>query len=41
LALVPESRRGTLLAQPDPGRAGGWTFEVRLRGEGETVFFDV
>ena len=31
----------TLLAQPDPARTGGWIFEVRLRGEGETVFFDV
>jgi protocatechuate 3,4-dioxygenase alpha subunit len=41
LALVPELRRTTLFAQPDPGRPGGWTFEVRLRGEGETVFFDV
>ena len=41
LALVPESRRATLLAQPDPARSNGWTFEVRLRGEGETVFFDV
>jgi protocatechuate 3,4-dioxygenase, alpha subunit len=41
LALVPETRRATLLAQPDPSRTGGWTFVVRLRGEAETVFFDV
>jgi protocatechuate 3,4-dioxygenase alpha subunit len=41
LALVPENRRATLLAQPDPARTGYWNFEVRLRGEGETVFFDV
>jgi protocatechuate 3,4-dioxygenase, alpha subunit len=41
LALVPESRRGTLFAKPDPTRAGGWIFEIRLRGTGETVFFDV
>ncbi|MFZ0319969.1 MAG: protocatechuate 3,4-dioxygenase subunit alpha [Candidatus Sulfotelmatobacter sp.] len=41
LALVPENRRATLLAQPDPARTSNWTFEVRLRGEGETVFFDV
>jgi len=41
LALVPEDRRATLLARPDPARAGGWIFDVRLRGEGETVFFDV
>jgi protocatechuate 3,4-dioxygenase, alpha subunit len=41
LALVPENRRTTLLAQPEPSRTGGWTFVIRLRGEGETVFFDV
>jgi protocatechuate 3,4-dioxygenase alpha subunit len=41
LALVPENRRATLLAQPDPARAGNWIFDVRLRGEGETAFFDV
>ena len=41
LALVPENRRPTLLAQPDPARTRTWIFDVRLRGEGETVFFDV
>jgi protocatechuate 3,4-dioxygenase, alpha subunit len=41
LALVPENRRATLFAQPKPARAGHWIFEIRLRGEGETVFFDV
>ena len=41
LALVPEIRRATLLAQPDPDRVGGWIFEIRMRGENETVFFDV
>jgi protocatechuate 3,4-dioxygenase alpha subunit len=41
LALVPEDRRGTLLAQPDLAHPGHWNLEVRLRGEGETVFFDV
>ena len=41
LALVPENRRATLLAQPDPTRSDNWIFDVRLRGEGETVFFDV
>jgi protocatechuate 3,4-dioxygenase alpha subunit len=41
LALVPENRRSTLLAQPEPARPGNWTFEIRLRGENETVFFDV
>ena len=41
LALVPENRRATLFARVDPARAGGWIFEIRLRGKGETVFFDV
>ena len=40
LALVPEHRRGTLLARPDATRRGVWVFELRLQGEGETVFFD-
>jgi protocatechuate 3,4-dioxygenase alpha subunit len=41
LALAPENRRATLLARPNPGRVNHWIFDVRLRGEGETVFFDV
>ncbi len=41
LTLVPESRRGTLLAQPDPAAAGTWNFDIRLQGESETVFFEV
>jgi protocatechuate 3,4-dioxygenase alpha subunit len=41
LALVPEDRRATLLAQRDPLRDRGWIQVIRLRGEGETVFFDV
>ena len=41
LALVTENRRATLLAQPDQTRSGNWILEVHLRGEGETVFFDV
>jgi len=39
LALVPEARRQTLLARP--GGAGEWAFDVRLQGDGETVFFDL
>lgn len=39
LAAIPEARRGTLLAVPDPASAGLWTFDVRLQGDGETVFF--
>ena len=41
LALVPEDRRGTLLAHPHPEEPGLWTFEIRLCHESETVFFDV
>ncbi len=40
LALVPEDRRGTLLAHPDPQDAGRWLFPLRLQGTQETVFFD-
>lgn len=39
LALVPAGRRGTLIAQR--GADGAFTFDIRLQGEGETVFFDV
>jgi protocatechuate 3,4-dioxygenase, alpha subunit len=41
LALVPEQRRATLFAQADQSRDCGWIQEIRLRGESETVFFDV
>jgi protocatechuate 3,4-dioxygenase alpha subunit len=41
LALVPVERRDMLMAHPDAARPGGWRFDVRLQGEGETVFFDV
>jgi protocatechuate 3,4-dioxygenase, alpha subunit len=37
LRSVPEDRRDTLLAQPDG--EGGYVFDIRLQGEGETVFF--
>jgi len=38
LALVPEARRSTLVAQPT---SGGYEFDIRLQGPQETVFFDV
>ena len=38
LARVPADRRHTLIAQPEPG---GYRFDIRLQGPGETVFFDV
>jgi protocatechuate 3,4-dioxygenase alpha subunit len=41
LGLVPESRRHTLLARPDPNSPGRWLFDIRLQGDAETVFFDV
>ena len=41
LGLVPEHRRHTLLARPDPSDVSVWAIEIRLSGEGETVFFDV
>jgi protocatechuate 3,4-dioxygenase alpha subunit len=41
LALVPEERRSTLLAQPDPHDGRRWLFHVRLQGPQETVFFDL
>jgi len=41
LALVPEDRRETLMAHPDPTRPSVWRFDVQLQGEQETVFFDV
>ncbi len=41
LALVPEERRSTLMAQRDPASPAVWDFEIRLQGDGETVFFDL
>jgi protocatechuate 3,4-dioxygenase alpha subunit len=38
LGSVPEDRRATLIAEPT---ADGYRFDVRLQGDGETVFFDI
>ncbi|MCC4585766.1 protocatechuate 3,4-dioxygenase subunit alpha [Xanthomonas sp. NCPPB 1067] len=38
LALVPATRRATLLAQPRGGGAYRW--DIHMQGETETVFFD-
>ena len=38
LALVPPERRETLIAKRDD--QGVYRFDIRLQGEGETVFFD-
>ena len=39
LALVPAQRRETLIAEADGN--GGYRFDIRLQGPGETVFFSV
>jgi protocatechuate 3,4-dioxygenase alpha subunit len=41
LALVPPERRNTLMSRPDRARSNGWSFDIHLQGERETVFFDV
>ncbi len=41
LSLVPVDRRDTLMAHADAAHPGGWHFDLKLQGEGETVFFDV
>ena len=42
LQLVPPERRETLMARPDPTHpAGNWSFDLRLQGDQETVFFDL
>jgi protocatechuate 3,4-dioxygenase alpha subunit len=38
LARVPAERRATLMAERDDD---GFRFDIRIQGEGETVFFDV
>jgi protocatechuate 3,4-dioxygenase, alpha subunit len=38
LSSVDPSRRGTLIAKPSEN---GYTFDIHLQGEGETVFFEV
>jgi protocatechuate 3,4-dioxygenase, alpha subunit len=40
-SITEEDRRPTLIAQRDPGRPGVFRLDIRLQGEGETVFFDV
>jgi protocatechuate 3,4-dioxygenase, alpha subunit len=39
LAAVPADRRQTLIAEPDGD--GGYRFDIRVQGPGETVFFAV
>ncbi|MGX9962677.1 protocatechuate 3,4-dioxygenase subunit alpha [Roseomonas sp. F4] len=39
LNLVDPARRGTLIALP--AGVGAWRLDIRLQGEGETVFLDI
>ncbi|WP_149537813.1 protocatechuate 3,4-dioxygenase subunit alpha [Siccirubricoccus phaeus] len=39
LNAVPAARRGTLIARPEG--PGTWRLDIRLQGEGETVFLEV
>jgi protocatechuate 3,4-dioxygenase alpha subunit len=42
LALVPADRRATLIAARSSANGGAvYRFDIRLQGDGETVFFDV
>jgi protocatechuate 3,4-dioxygenase alpha subunit len=41
LALVPAGRQDTLLAMPLEDQPGAWRFDIRMQGEGETVFFEI
>ena len=42
LALVPADRRATLIAERAPGNGNAvYRLDLRLQGDGETVFFDV
>jgi protocatechuate 3,4-dioxygenase alpha subunit len=43
LTALPAARRATLLARPEPAGSEGparWRWDVRLQGDGETVFLD-
>jgi protocatechuate 3,4-dioxygenase alpha subunit len=40
LALVPADRRGTLIAAREGGTPPTYRFDIRLQGDGETVFFE-
>lgn len=41
LALVPADRRATLIAKRKADGNAVYTFDIRLQGDNETVFFDV
>lgn len=41
LASVPQARRSTLIARRGQAGIPVYTFDIRLQGENETVFFDI
>lgn len=41
LRMVPQDRRQTLIADSPGGEPSVYRFDIRLQGEGETVFLDV
>ena len=42
LTLVPQDRRGTLIAHKEMrGELAVYRFDIRVQGDGETVFFDI
>jgi protocatechuate 3,4-dioxygenase alpha subunit len=41
LTLVPEDRRGTLIAHKQSGGQSLYRFEIHMQGDNETVFFDI
>jgi protocatechuate 3,4-dioxygenase alpha subunit len=41
LSLVPRERRDTLIARTAADAPGTWTLDLRLQGDGETVYFDL
>jgi protocatechuate 3,4-dioxygenase alpha subunit len=40
LSALPADRRATLIAQAEDGAPDGWRWDIRLQGDGETVFLD-
>ena len=41
LALVPAERRHTLFLRPSPKTSGVFSWEIRMQGDEETVFFEI
>jgi len=41
LNMVDQARRHTLIARPRAGAEGAYTWDVRLQGPDETVFFEI